>query len=50
MKLKSFITIVALAVLVSFTSLLAQTTAEITEQEAYIYLHPLLSTKGTGIG
>jgi hypothetical protein len=48
--IKSFMTIVVLAVLVPFTSLSAQTSAEITEQEAneiaieaYIYLHPLLT-------
>ena len=48
--IKSFMTIAALCVLVPFTSLLAQTSTEITEQEAneiaieaYIYLHPLLT-------
>lgn len=48
--IKSFITIAVLSVLVPFTYLSAQTSTEITEQEAneiaieaYIYLHPLLT-------
>jgi hypothetical protein len=54
--IKSFMTIVVLAVLVPFTSLSAQTSAEITEQEAneiaieaYIYLHPLLTMDVTNV-
>jgi len=48
--IKNFMTIAALFVLVPITSLLAQTSTEITEQEtneiaieAYIYFHPLLT-------